>query len=186
MAKGFVKQHEPLRVPERWTGQDRGLVIQLERLFDEVYNKLSEIREIQDELSSKVDVSDVANNLTTTAEGSVLDARQGKTLNDDLLSRVVGKRQQKSISASTTSCQIDLPAGEWFMILSLPSLSRTWVGIVYCGSNNAVDVEQINTQTGITLTTGTSMITATFSVTADTNLFMLTIPLRNERIPTFH
>lgn len=37
-------------------------------------------------LTNKVNTSDIANNLTTTASGKVLDARQGKILNDDLTS----------------------------------------------------------------------------------------------------
>lgn len=35
-------------------------------------------------LTTKVNTSDIANNLTTTTEGKVLDARQGKTLNDKI------------------------------------------------------------------------------------------------------
>lgn len=38
--------------------------------------------QIQTLTNNKVNVSDIANNLTTTANGKVLDARQGKTLND--------------------------------------------------------------------------------------------------------
>lgn len=43
MSKQFVRQHEPLRVPERWSGQDRALVIQLERILDDIYAKLGNI-----------------------------------------------------------------------------------------------------------------------------------------------
>ena len=38
-----IRQHEPLRVPERWTGQERSLVIQLEMLLDEIYAKLANL-----------------------------------------------------------------------------------------------------------------------------------------------
>lgn len=38
-----VKQHEPIRVPERWTGQERMLIIQLERLMDEIYARLGDL-----------------------------------------------------------------------------------------------------------------------------------------------
>ena len=37
------RQHEPLRVPIGWAGQDKALVIQLERLFDELYGKFGRI-----------------------------------------------------------------------------------------------------------------------------------------------
>jgi len=32
------RQHEPLRVPQGWKGQDKALVIQLERVVDDIYN----------------------------------------------------------------------------------------------------------------------------------------------------
>ena len=35
-----MRKHEPLRVPEKWQGQDRQFVIQLERLMDDLYNRL--------------------------------------------------------------------------------------------------------------------------------------------------
>ena len=38
-----IRQHEPLRVPERWAGQERSLVIQLEMLLDEIYAKLANL-----------------------------------------------------------------------------------------------------------------------------------------------
>lgn len=37
------RQHEPLRVPQRWTDQERTFVIQLERLLDEIYAALGRI-----------------------------------------------------------------------------------------------------------------------------------------------
>ena len=40
------------------------------------------------DLKNKIDVENIANNLTTTASGKVLDARMGKTLNDSILTKV--------------------------------------------------------------------------------------------------
>ena len=37
------KQHEPLRIPERWQGQDRALVGQIDRILDEIYNMLGNL-----------------------------------------------------------------------------------------------------------------------------------------------
>lgn len=37
------KQHEPLRIPERWQGQDRTLVGQIDRILDEIYNMLGNL-----------------------------------------------------------------------------------------------------------------------------------------------
>ena len=52
-----TRQHQPLRVPNGWTDQDRALVIQLERLFDELYSLTSRLEDIS--------VTDVAYNSTT-------------------------------------------------------------------------------------------------------------------------
>lgn len=53
MAQKFIRQHEPIRIPEKWYGQDRAFAIQLNRLFDEVYAKLGDldqkIKELQPE-----------------------------------------------------------------------------------------------------------------------------------------
>ena len=38
-----VRQHQPLRVPQGWTGQDRALVIQLENILDEIYALYSKV-----------------------------------------------------------------------------------------------------------------------------------------------
>lgn len=38
-----IRQHEPLRVPERWQGHERSFVIQLERLLDEIYAQLGNL-----------------------------------------------------------------------------------------------------------------------------------------------
>ena len=40
MGKQFVRQHEPLRIPDHWRGQDRVFVIQINRLLDEIYAQL--------------------------------------------------------------------------------------------------------------------------------------------------
>ena len=41
--KTQIRQHQPLRVPERWTGQERMFVIQIERLLDEIYMMLGDL-----------------------------------------------------------------------------------------------------------------------------------------------
>ena len=45
-------------------------------------HSISEVTNLQTNLNNKVNTSDIANNLTTTASGKVLDARQGKALKD--------------------------------------------------------------------------------------------------------
>lgn len=43
---------------------------------------ISDVTNLQSSLDNKVNTSDIANNLTTTTSGKVLDARQGKALKD--------------------------------------------------------------------------------------------------------
>ena len=38
-------QHQPLRKPFGWTGQEASLVIQIERLFDDIYRSVGMLRE---------------------------------------------------------------------------------------------------------------------------------------------
>ena len=35
-----ARQHEPVRTPISWTGQERDLVTQLNRIFDDVYKNI--------------------------------------------------------------------------------------------------------------------------------------------------
>ena len=41
MGKKMNRQHEVLRVPNGWTEQDKALVMQLERIHDDLYNRLT-------------------------------------------------------------------------------------------------------------------------------------------------
>ena len=45
-------------------------------------HNISDVTNLQSNLNAKVNTSDIVNNLTTTASGKVLDARQGKALKD--------------------------------------------------------------------------------------------------------
>ena len=70
MGKSTVRQHQPLRVPNGWKEQDRAFVIQLERLFDELYSLTSRLEDIS--------VTDVAydpatKKLTLTIDGNITD-----------------------------------------------------------------------------------------------------------------
>lgn len=56
-------KHEPLRVPENWKGQDRALVIQLDRLMDDIYNRLGKLMETQTELRTAA--ADLDDRVTT-------------------------------------------------------------------------------------------------------------------------
>lgn len=51
------KQHEELRVPSGWSEQDRALVIQLERILDDLYAKFGRIRliDLSNELKTLIE-----------------------------------------------------------------------------------------------------------------------------------
>lgn len=90
------RQHKNLRVPDNWRGQDRTFVIQLEQILDDIYNNLNSVKSvlgIEPDSSGNIELTEeaieglgfipktaIANNLTTTQEGYVLDARQGGLL----------------------------------------------------------------------------------------------------------
>ena len=69
----------------------------------QIENINGSISTINTTLSGKVNSSDIANNLTTTAAGKVLDARQGKALNDVLVpkaNQTVIATRQTNLTAS--------------------------------------------------------------------------------------
>ena len=130
----------------------------------------------------------VVNGLNQTSSGAVLDARQGKAIGDALDVRAVGKRQAISItgSSSAQSIQIDLTNGGYFIILAITGLNKVWAGLVYTGSDGSTNAQQMNTSTGITVTTGSYCIYANFTQTSNSSMNMVAIPLRSNNIPEFH
>ena len=48
----MIKQHEALRVPQGWTGQDKAFVIQLTRIFDDIYKRYGRLE--WDDLGEKL------------------------------------------------------------------------------------------------------------------------------------
>ena len=49
-----IPQHEPLRTPERWGAQERSLVIQLERVIDDIYRNLALLKRDVDSLRQQI------------------------------------------------------------------------------------------------------------------------------------
>lgn len=47
-----VIQHPPLRTPREWTGDKASLVMQIDRLFDDVYREITLLRERIKELEA--------------------------------------------------------------------------------------------------------------------------------------
>ena len=49
-----VLRHEPLRVPQKWDGDSRALVIQLERVLDDAYARIGDLTKRVKELEAAV------------------------------------------------------------------------------------------------------------------------------------
>lgn len=56
-----IQQHEPLRVPNGWTGEDRRLIAQLEEIFDDIYRRFGRL--------GLSDLSEGVRNIIKSAEG---------------------------------------------------------------------------------------------------------------------
>lgn len=50
-----MKQHQPLRTPTGWTGQEASLVMQIDRLFDDIYQMIGKIQEKLKELEAEIE-----------------------------------------------------------------------------------------------------------------------------------
>lgn len=104
-----------------------------------------QIEDINSTLPGKVNTSDIANNLTTTAAGKVLDARQGKALNDVLVTKtnetVIATRQ-----ANTTASK-NYKVGDQFILNNV--LYRVTAAInsgTQITSGNSATADNITTQ----------------------------------------
>jgi hypothetical protein len=70
----------------------------------------SQMQTLETALGDKVNTSDIANNLTTTTEGKVLDATQGKALNDSISTTntaITNKHKVKSVQVTTSGWTAD-------------------------------------------------------------------------------
>lgn len=100
-------------------------------------------------LSSLLSSRDVANNLTTTASGKVLDARQGKTLADAIANKQDTLVSGKNISTINGK---DLLSGE-DIIIETPSSSADIAGLLNIKDAAAVaEVQNLLTEDGQTAT----------------------------------
>ena len=52
--KAMIPQHEPLRVPQGWTDQARAFVMQLERIFNDIYKRFRNLTVKTEELDSSL------------------------------------------------------------------------------------------------------------------------------------
>ena len=106
----MTRQHQPLRVPNGWNNQDTALIIQIERLLDELYSITSKLGELATEDSKglmsaedkiKLDgitpgagIEDVewsSNKLTKTINGTTSDVVTAATIKSALGSYTWGE-----------------------------------------------------------------------------------------------
>ena len=131
--------------------------------------------EMSDQIDDKINTSDIANNLTTTNAGKVLDATQGKILNDDITNK--HKITRKTVNTSSWTADSSSQSGSTLykktIILShvyvtSPSVdisSSSGTGLPTLAQQEAYDLLQYVTVNGTTLTLYASAIpTVTFYI----------------------
>jgi hypothetical protein len=89
--------------------------------IDDLYSKN---QTLETTLGNKVNTSDIANNLTTTTTGKVLDATQGKILNDDITNK--HKLTRKTVNTSSWTADSTSQSGTTLYKKSI-SLSHVYV-----------------------------------------------------------
>jgi len=67
-----IQQHEPLRVPSNWSGQEKKLIVQLEEIFDDIYRRFGRLRieDLRPDLQKRiVESEEGVSTLEQTVEG---------------------------------------------------------------------------------------------------------------------
>ena len=98
-----------------------------------------------------VDADDIANDLTTTAAGKVLDARQGKALNDLISAQIPS--QIFTVKASGSKA-LTLAANTRCLIFGNNNVSTYFAVLVYCDASGNVGYAPMMTANNITITGG--------------------------------
>ena len=83
-----VRQHEVLRVPQGWKDQDRALVIQIERILDDLYTKFGRIR--------LTDLADELQEIIRTQGSNIEALQQGLEETDQTVSGIEGALPSKA------------------------------------------------------------------------------------------
>lgn len=113
-----------------------------------------------DVVNEKVDKTDIANNLTTTAAGKVLDARQGKVLNDAklLLHEVIPDTVQSITFNGTT--------GNISTITHVRNGTTIRTDTFTFGTGVITEVRTLNTGEKLTIATNTTTLQTTVTYSA--------------------
>lgn len=84
-------------------------------------------------VATKLNAANVVNNLTTTASGYALDARQGKALNDSLANYLTVRTVQTTIpQAHGSRASVTAPTVQGYTFVTwYAAVSKGWIGNVY-------------------------------------------------------
>lgn len=100
-----IRQHEALRVPQGWSGQDKALIMQLERVFNDLYRLLGGHDEA---MVTAVTYDTVNKKLTVTIGGETTDIVTVATIKTDmaLTKSDVGLSNVENKSSATIRSEI--------------------------------------------------------------------------------
>jgi hypothetical protein len=125
-----IRQHEPLRIPQGWDGQDRAFVIQLERVLTDLYR----IFGILDGTAVKnVAYDSETKNLTMTIDGQVSDIVKIATLDGD------GKIPVSQLPSATQSSPGMMSAADKTKLDGIAA-GATATSVAYDGTNKKITV----------------------------------------------
>ena len=115
-------------------------------------------------LATKLNISNVVNNFTTTESGYALDARAGKTLNDTFTGRMSDASMKRlSVSGSTTTDTLTATGGNQRHIVFSCDSSAARSGAYFVWTNSSGDIyyKEIANASGMTIATSGAAITFT-------------------------
>lgn len=168
MANKMIRQHEPLRVPQGWNGQDRALVIQLERILTDLYRLNGEVKDIVDSLNIEglsEDVGQIQEDVEQI-QGDVEQIQQGITdLDAAKVSFVpvsLTANTQKAITMADSSRLVC-----FYMANSIKGMS-----IAISTSTGVVSNTVVGTLSNVTFDVATAN-TLKVTATANVNMFIL-------------
>ena len=140
-------QHQPLRKPEGWTGQDAALVIQLERQLDDIYKKLGALKE-------KLGI-----------------AEETLGIAEETLAKTTRITEFKGVSTAVT---FTLEKSKAYLI-EVVSVSASYCGLYGITSfpSGTVHVAKYSDASNLTVTTGTNTVTFTPASTTIARYFVL-------------
>ena len=125
MNKKKQRQHEVLRVPQGWAGQSRDLVVQLERILDDIYNRLETVKSV---LNIKPDEN---GNIALTKDAI---KALGIPDNEGVEEQLEDLAEQQDEKLATKFPHISLAIGDK---LKLTAGSRKSFIVLACGGTNA-------------------------------------------------